>query len=432
MSSSENENDQRRRQREAPDANINNKKRSSSSSIISINLPNETSNADNEQIRQQRQQQKQKDGAANASTTSLDDSLSAPTSSTTRKGSAFPMRHPANVKLHSNDFQFSDYAKKLVEQSKNGVEEKANDDQEQQKEENNSSSSVDAATSSNTCADSSTATSKKEVTASEAAAAAAATIKPKKEVIELHGDAAHSHLQKQGQAWEMHYRHSQNHFFPVKNYLAQAFRSVVLPLFPPIENPEGCNEFDDATKNNGEENDENKEQQQQEQEGETTTVIAMKNDDDDDKNEKEDSKNTKQEQHQIEPKFIIECGCGTGSSLLPLMSAADFHHYAGFDISETAVELFKNHEITKNMIERKKMMIEKNKEEEQSKDKNNSINPLSTALPELFVLDAAEQDIPHDKIPKNSADVCLLIFVLNLRIGFSASLFHAFLVRFFG
>lgn len=281
----------------------------------------------------------------------LDNELLPPTISTTRKGSAFPMRHPADVKLHSNDFNFEDYhAKKIAEKS-------------------NNNDTVAA-------------------TPSESAASATAA---KEKAKELTGDDAQHHLDRQGEAWELHYRHTQNNFFPIKNYLAQAFRSVILPLLPPIVSPEGCNDLEDAA------------------EGEVS--VKQNNDDDNDDNVETKLKETTTSEtnsctedvspNPIKPAFIIECGCGTGSALLPLMLAAGgIHRYAGFDISSTAVELFKKHEIVR------KLTLE-------ASQKNSQGDGNEAAPPALFVLDAAEQEIPQDLIPPNSADICLLIFVLS-------------------
>lgn len=90
-------------------------------------------------------------------------------------------------------------------------------------------------------------------------------------------------------SWEAHYRVNKRHF-PLKNYISLAF-----PLFGSI-----C-----AT------------------------------------------------QKQTECRYVLECGCGTGSTLLPLMRQFKNNiHYVGFDISDNAVSVFLNHPISKEFIER--------------------------------------------------------------------------------
>eukprot|EP01064_Diplonema_japonicum_P015913 TRINITY_DN23967_c0_g1_i1.p1 TRINITY_DN23967_c0_g1~~TRINITY_DN23967_c0_g1_i1.p1 ORF type:complete len:320 (+),score=58.29 TRINITY_DN23967_c0_g1_i1:54-962(+) len=49
------------------------------------------------------------------------------------------------------------------------------------------------------------------------------------------------------------------------------------------------------------------------------------------------------------PQRIMECGCGTGSAVLPLMKIRPHDEYFAFDISPTAVEGFKDHEVYKTV-----------------------------------------------------------------------------------
>ncbi|KPI85150.1 hypothetical protein ABL78_5810 [Leptomonas seymouri] len=57
--------------------------------------------------------------------------------------------------------------------------------------------------------------------------------------------------------------------------------------------------------------------------------------------------------------WILECGCGTGSTLLPIMRECTNlqAHFVGFDISASALTHFSNHEIAKSYIERQKLTL---------------------------------------------------------------------------
>lgn len=59
------------------------------------------------------------------------------------------------------------------------------------------------------------------------------------------------------------------------------------------------------------------------------------------------------------PSWILECGCGTGSTLLPIMRecANDQAHFVGFDISASALRHFSSHEIALKYKEQKKLTL---------------------------------------------------------------------------
>lgn len=311
--------------------------------------------------------------------------------STTRKGSAFPMRHPAHVQLHSNDFEFEEYAKKKRQ-------ELAEKEQQQQKQQQQTSVAAESGSGGGSEDD-------LLVETEERLSRTNSNVSNNNNLVELSEQDAQAHNAKQGDAWDLHYRRSQDHFFPIKNYLSQAFRKVILPLLPPIENPEGRNELDEARKK-AEDGEAKTEQEEKplEQDQTTTNTPAPAI---------------------IESKFIIECGCGSGSSLLPIMrTAGNIHRYAGFDISATAVELFRKHEIVQNLIKNQQQHQEQQNEnsDSSSKKKNNDNDDdadaqqqqtTTTIPPALFAHDIAAADIPADLIPPRSADVCLLIFVLS-------------------
>lgn len=57
--------------------------------------------------------------------------------------------------------------------------------------------------------------------------------------------------------------------------------------------------------------------------------------------------------------WVLECGCGTGSTLLPIMrecANADAH-FVGFDISASALAHFASNEIAKSFLERRKLTL---------------------------------------------------------------------------
>lgn len=62
-------------------------------------------------------------------------------------------------------------------------------------------------------------------------------------------------------------------------------------------------------------------------------------------------------QNPVEQTWVLEGGCGTGSTLLPLMRecASEHVHFVGFDISEAAVDHFCAHEISQSYVAKGKL-----------------------------------------------------------------------------
>ncbi|RNE98703.1 methyltransferase domain-containing protein [Trypanosoma rangeli] len=59
---------------------------------------------------------------------------------------------------------------------------------------------------------------------------------------------------------------------------------------------------------------------------------------------------------QRETRYILECGCGTGSTLLPLMRQfRENVNFIGFDVSERAVSLLLDHPISNEFVEGKRL-----------------------------------------------------------------------------
>ncbi|KAG5480085.1 hypothetical protein CUR178_06137 [Leishmania enriettii] len=59
------------------------------------------------------------------------------------------------------------------------------------------------------------------------------------------------------------------------------------------------------------------------------------------------------------PAWILECGCGTGSTLLPIMRECSSSniHFVGFDISPSALAHFKSHEIAQSYLQRNQLTL---------------------------------------------------------------------------
>jgi methyltransferase-like protein 6 len=57
--------------------------------------------------------------------------------------------------------------------------------------------------------------------------------------------------------------------------------------------------------------------------------------------------------------WVIECGCGTGSTLLPIMRECENSraHFVGFDISPSALAYFKNHEVAKRYVDQQRLTL---------------------------------------------------------------------------
>ncbi|KEG14517.1 methyltransferase domain-containing protein [Trypanosoma grayi] len=61
-------------------------------------------------------------------------------------------------------------------------------------------------------------------------------------------------------------------------------------------------------------------------------------------------------QKQGELRYVVECGCGTGSTLLPLMRQfKEDVHFVGFDVSASAVSIFMEHPVAKEFAEQERL-----------------------------------------------------------------------------
>ncbi|KAG5479321.1 hypothetical protein LSCM1_04577 [Leishmania martiniquensis] len=62
---------------------------------------------------------------------------------------------------------------------------------------------------------------------------------------------------------------------------------------------------------------------------------------------------------QDSPVWIMECGCGTGSTLLPIMRecTSTSIHFVGFDISSSALLHFQNHAIAQSYLQRNQLTL---------------------------------------------------------------------------
>ena len=109
--------------------------------------------------------------------------------------------------------------------------------------------------------------------------------------------------------WNEHYRRNLNQFFPYKNYLVKAFpdleRIVIAAMkHKPEDEVVSSDEFDERTRRR--------------------------------------------------PLIVMECGCGTGSALLPILfySSAAAARFLACDISAKAVEMFQAHPIVQDFLAR--------------------------------------------------------------------------------
>ncbi|CBZ26746.1 conserved hypothetical protein [Leishmania mexicana MHOM/GT/2001/U1103] len=59
------------------------------------------------------------------------------------------------------------------------------------------------------------------------------------------------------------------------------------------------------------------------------------------------------------PAWVLECGCGTGSTLLPIMRECTSQdvHFVGFDISPSALSHFRSHEIAQGYLQRNRLTL---------------------------------------------------------------------------
>lgn len=164
---------------------------------------------------------------------------------------------------------------------------------------------------------------------------------------QVEGDALQAHLAQLGAKWEGHYAQNTG-LYPVKNYIAQAFPSVFLAW--------------DAAK-------------------QAAAEAAAAAD---------------QPAPVCAPRYVLECGCGVGSALLPLARLLPNDVFVGFDVSATAVQKLNEHPIT----------------------------TASNGRIRGYVLDVATQDLPDTEL--GAADAVLLVFVLS---AVARSRMHAALVR---
>ncbi|KAK9171121.1 Methyltransferase-like protein [Cryptosporidium meleagridis] len=110
----------------------------------------------------------------------------------------------------------------------------------------------------------------------------------------------------------------------------------------------------------------------------------------------------------LNPKILIEFGCGVGNSLIPLLQISKDLHCIGFDCSSRAISLFEErwNKILAN--------FESNKKDSKMcpfkclKDSDKPCNRFRG-----FVFDIVHSDIPAYICPESFADFGLLIFVLS-------------------
>ncbi|OLQ17437.1 Methyltransferase domain protein [Cryptosporidium hominis] len=110
----------------------------------------------------------------------------------------------------------------------------------------------------------------------------------------------------------------------------------------------------------------------------------------------------------MNPKVLIEFGCGVGNSLIPLLQISKDLHCIGFDCSSRAISLFEErwNKILANL---------------ENDEKNSKICPFNCLKDSDkpctrfrgFVFDIVHSDIPTYICPESFADFGLLIFVLS-------------------
>lgn len=112
------------------------------------------------------------------------------------------------------------------------------------------------------------------------------------------------------QNWERHYATNKQHF-PIKNYIVHAFPSLVPRTYPGQSHAEALDELCRSSS--------------------STTSAA------------DDSSVQQQQQQQ---RVIMEAGCGTGSVTHPLMKLFKDDAFICHDVSATAVEVLREHEVS--------------------------------------------------------------------------------------
>ncbi|AYU78465.1 Methyltransferase domain containing protein, putative [Leishmania donovani] len=118
------------------------------------------------------------------------------------------------------------------------------------------------------------------------------------------------------------------------------------------------------------------------------------------------------------PAWILECGCGTGSTLLPIMrecTSPDVH-FVGFDISPSALSHFRSHEIAQGYLQRNQLTLlplaigtsscVTSADPTAPLAKRQRIDENATLV--VDALTAADKSLQHQKF-----DAILLVFVLS-------------------
>ena len=138
--------------------------------------------------------------------------------------------------------------------------------------------------------------------------------------------------------WESHYVVNKG-LFPVKNYIVHAFGDLV---------PDGF-DFDAAMKMHEPDDSVMDEVHQQspsprsaDQADEGAALKACANHQEDHSASPVDSPKG-QQQHPT--RIIMECGCGSGSTILPLMRLFPRDRFVCYDVSKTAVQMLQNHRL---------------------------------------------------------------------------------------
>lgn len=128
---------------------------------------------------------------------------------------------------------------------------------------------------------------------------------------------------------------------------------------------------------------------------------------------------------------ILECGCGTGSTLLPLMRQCDSDTaiFAGFDISKSAIRYFSEHTIAANYLQKGRLFLfqfDMSTEGENSSNTHGSDGEESSVKKNriedsvykgVSLVTAINQQCPS--LNDKKWDVVLLVFVLSALPSFS-------------
>lgn len=112
---------------------------------------------------------------------------------------------------------------------------------------------------------------------------------------------------------------------------------------------------------------------------------------------------------------IVECGCGNGSVLLPIMNhfGCTGAQYVGFDVSPKALEYFAEHPVAKPFVERGKLVLfecDVSKDPQRVPDDHPEKKVKLEAPLCRFLRDTMDT---YPKLQGKEADLVLLIFVLS-------------------